>query len=158
MNARKVPEGNDGPGGIEVAEHLFEFDDDPVNHRDGRLTLQRHIRKAGGPSEQPSAFRCGGIGTASQDRPQTSKHAFAALMPGLCRDRLPDACHRGTSDLLSQLTIGAVGEGTQYCSTGRGSVDDAITDFTRAIECDPQMATAWGIAPQGGWPNANGMR
>ena len=41
---------------------------------------------------------------------------------------------------------------------GRGSVDDAITDFTRAIECDPQMATACGIAPQGGWPNANGMR
>jgi hypothetical protein len=48
-SSRRLP-GTDGvPGGVEVAEDLFEFDGDPVKHRTGRLTLHQHIRKPDDP-------------------------------------------------------------------------------------------------------------
>ena len=56
------------------------------------------------------------------------------------------------------LRIALLGDAAGYNNRGvvrlgRGRVDDAIGDFTRAIECDPQMARAWGNAPRRGWPS-----
>jgi hypothetical protein len=50
VSSRKLPEENEASGGIEVAEYLLEFDDDPVKHRQGYLTLTRIIRKAIDPA------------------------------------------------------------------------------------------------------------
>lgn len=44
--SRRLPGGDGATGGIEVAEYLFEFDDDPTRQRRGNLKLHRHIRNA----------------------------------------------------------------------------------------------------------------
>ncbi|HEY2253104.1 MAG TPA: hypothetical protein VGH74_18655 [Planctomycetaceae bacterium] len=48
--SRRLPDNDGAPGRVEVAEYLFEFEDDPVRHDTGRLTLQQHIRTSDGPA------------------------------------------------------------------------------------------------------------
>jgi hypothetical protein len=50
VSSRKLADEDGAPRSIEIAEHLLEFDDDPVKHRQGHLTLHRHIRKAIDPA------------------------------------------------------------------------------------------------------------
>ncbi|MBI3864043.1 MAG: hypothetical protein HY290_19335, partial [Planctomycetia bacterium] len=49
-SSRSLVPAEGGAESIEMTERLFEFDDDPVKQRNGRLTLHQHVRKMDEPA------------------------------------------------------------------------------------------------------------